>query len=324
VRDDVAVPLQDLTSPAAYGRATSAGDAEREWRPAWSISLGSTLSPLRRGAGDPSLQVVEGTVWWAFHGNGGPVTLALKRVDGVVHARAWGPGGEGALMGLPRMLGAHDDLAGFDASAHPVLAAAFPLTDRWRMLRTDRVLDALVPAILEQRVTGLEARRAWRTLLVRHGSPAPGPTPLRLPPTPQRWARIPSWDWHRAGVDPGRARTVVAAVERASALERLGTRRPAEARAALATLPGIGAWTAAEVAAQAWGDADAVPYGDFHLARDVVWALTGRFDGTDDDLAELLEPWAGHRGRAARLIRMHAGHQPRRGPRATVTDHRRW
>lgn len=322
--DDVAMQPRDAGAGQPSDEDRPA-DARLTWRPPWPIAVRTTLAPLRRGPGDPTLRHVEGTTWWATRCGNGPVTVALEDADGVVRARAWGPGATQALQELPRILGADDDLTGFDPAGHPVMAAAFASTSRWRMLRTERVVDALVPAVLEQRVTGREARRAWRTLVLAHGDAAPGPAPpdLRVAPSARQWAAVPSWDWHVAGVDPGRARTIRVAVERAAALERLTARPPEEARSALATLPGIGVWTAAEVAARAWGDADAVPFGDFHLARDVVWALTGRDDGTDQDLAEALAPWPGHRGRAARLVRMHAGHRPRRGPRATITDHRR-
>lgn len=139
------------------------------------------------------------------------------------------------------------------------------------------------------------------------------------------WTRIPSWAWHRAGVDPGRARTITTAAGRAATLETLSERSPEEASRALQSLPGIGVWTAAEVAVRAWGDRDAVSFGDFHLAGAVVHALTGRMDGDDEQMAELLAPWAGQRARAVRLLQLHLGHAlPRRGPRAPITDHRRW
>jgi len=41
--------------------------------------------------------------------------------------------------------------------------------------RTLAVTEALVPTILEQRVTGGQARRSWRLLVRRLGEPAPGP-----------------------------------------------------------------------------------------------------------------------------------------------------
>ncbi len=332
---------------------------ERRWTPTWPVDLTTTLGVLRHGRGDPTVTIVDGEVWRATRAPGGPVTLHLARQGAEVIARAWGAGAEAELDALPTLLGAGDDPTGFDAAAHPVMAAA----DRrfgpgWRVLRTGRALEALVPAVLEQRVTGREASRAWARLVRQFGEPAPGaPGPvdsggrpgaagsaggagalgpgghritsgvprLVVPPDGPGWERIPSWAWHRAGVDPGRARTIVTAAGRATSIEQLSGRSTEEARRALCALPGIGAWTAAEVGVRAWGDRDAVSFGDFHLARAIVHALTGRTDGDDAQMAELLQPWAGQRARAVRLLQLHAGHTaPRRGPRATITDHRTW
>ncbi len=76
-------------------------------------------------------------------------------------------------------------------------------------------------AVLEQKVTGMQARRSWRTLLQWYGEPAPGPVPpgMRDLPEAATWAAIPSWDWHRAGVDGKRSRTILAAVSAAERLE---------------------------------------------------------------------------------------------------------
>ena len=63
-------------------------------------------------------------------------------------------------------------------------------------------------------------------------------------------------------------------------------------------------------------------YGDFHLAHNVVYALAGETDGTDERMAELLEPWAGHRGRVARLVELSGVSRPARGPRYSPLDHR--
>jgi 3-methyladenine DNA glycosylase/8-oxoguanine DNA glycosylase len=87
-------------------------------------------------------------------------------------------------------------------------------------------------------------------------------------------------------------------------------------------IPGIGVWTSAEVAARALGDADAVSYGDVHVAPNVVYALTGETDGTDERLAELLEPWPGHRGRVVRLVELTGISRPARGPRYSPLDFR--
>jgi 3-methyladenine DNA glycosylase/8-oxoguanine DNA glycosylase len=88
----------------------------------------------------------------------------------------------------------------------------------------------------------------------------------------------------------------------------------------LRTVPGIGVWTAAEVAQRALGDPDAVSFGDYHVAKNVTWALTGEALG-DEEMAELLEPYRGHRFRAQRLLELEAGMRPRRGPRMAPRTH---
>ena len=75
-----------------------------------------------------------------------------------------------------------------------------------------------------------------------------------------------------------------------------------EARRRLTAIPGVGPWSAAEVALVALGDADAVSLGDFHLPHQVCWALAGVPRGDDDTMLELLEPYRGHRGRVLRLL----------------------
>ena len=292
------------------------------------------------------MQVAADQVWRTTRTGQGPATVHYRRCGQDVVVRAWGPGAEMELAAVPEVLGSDDDPQGFAHDAHPVMAAAHRRFGAgWRVIRTGRVLESLVPAILEQRVTGREASASWARLVREFGDPAPGPTgsevsrpggpapadvdrgrpTLLVAPDAPGWARIPSWAWHRAGVDPGHARTITTAALRATTLEALSTRPPAEAAHALRTLPGIGVWTAAEVGVRAWGDRDAVSFGDFHLARVVVHALTGRTDGDDAQMAELLRPWDGQRARAVRLLQLHGGHAlPRRAPRAPITDHRGW
>ncbi len=127
-----------------------------------------------------------------------------------------------------RCLGADDDASGF-APDEPTIAAAHRRMPHLRLGRTGRVLESLIPAVLEQRVSGMDARRAWRALVTKFGEPAPGPAPahMRVPPSADVWRRIPSWEFHRANVDPGRARTMVGCAQRADSLERLSA-RPAQ------------------------------------------------------------------------------------------------
>ena len=300
----------------------------RRWRPGRPVDVRATLGPLRRGGGDPTFRTDPGgTLWRATRSPDGPATLSIRvhRDLGQVEACAWGPGAGWALDGLPDLLGESDDPAGFEP-VHPVVRDTWRRHAGWRVPRTGRVLEALVPAVLEQKVTGGEAFRAFRTLVRRYGERAPGPVDhllggLWVQPDPRTWATIPSWEWHRAGVDLSRSRTAVTAAGSAGRLESLCRAAPAEAAARLRSLPGVGAWTAAEVGQRALGDADAVSVGDFHLAKLVGWVLVGeRVD--DDAMLELLEPYRGHRYRAVRMIELCGHSYPRHGPRFAGRDHR--
>ena len=304
------------------------GTVRREWRPGRTVDVRRTLAPLSRGRYDPTFRTTpDGAVWRTMLTPDGPATqrIASRPAEAVVVGESWGAGAAWAADRLPAALGADDDVTGFDPGRHPLLA------DMWRRhgssVRTPAVgtvFEMLVPAVIEQRVTSREARRAWATLVRRHGEDAPGPAPpgMRVQPSPHEWGRVPSWSWHRAGVEATRWTTVARAATVAPALERSVDLPPGEARERLRRIPGVGRWTAAEVAQRALGDADAVSFGDFHLARDVVYALTGRTDGTDEHLAELLDPWPGHRGRVVRLVGLSGVRRPRRGPRYSPHDFR--
>lgn len=192
-----------------------------------------------------------------------------------------------------------------------------------RLCRTGLVLESLIPAILEQKVTSDEAYRAWRLLLRDFGTPAPGPAEgMRVAPSAREWALIPSWEWHRAGVDPKRAATIQRAVRLAPRLEQAAQMASAEAFARLTAVPGIGEWTAAETLQRSNGDPDAVSVGDFHLPNIVGWALAGRPRSDDADLLALLAPYAPHRHRVCRLIALTGLRPPRYGPRLAPNDHR--
>ncbi|MDT7539772.1 MAG: hypothetical protein QOI82_3357 [Actinomycetota bacterium] len=294
------------------------------WRPRLPVDVARTLEPLRRGTGDPTHRVErDGGVWRTTRTATGAATYRLtQRGLHEVHCTAWGPGAEQAVAGIADLLGGRDDPTGFDP-AHPLLRETAARHPGLRIPRSGRVLESLVPSVLEQKVTGQEARAAWRWLLRKYAEVAPGPAPqgMRVPPPADVWRRIPSWDWHRAGVDPRRAQTVMRAAQVAGRLEEAVGMPRDEATARLRAVPGIGVWTAAEVAQRALGDSDAVSFGDYHLPSFVGWALTGK-PVDDDGMAVLLEPYRPHRYRAIRLLECSGFAMPRFGPRMTIQDHR--
>ncbi|WP_185064715.1 DNA glycosylase family protein [Pseudonocardia eucalypti] len=299
---------------------------ERTWQPDYPLDLAGLLAPLRRGKGDPTLRFdpPAGTCWRAATTEGGPATMALRRSsDGTVHATAWGPGAQIMLDGLPALLGAHDDDSGFVAH-HPLVAEARRRMPGLRLGTSGRVWDVLLPAVLEQKVTGVEARRSFRELCRRFGTPAPGPAGemgLRVPPTPDAVRAIPDWEWHRAGVDSARRRALLAAAAVAHRLERAVTLGGSGGRELLRRVPGIGVWTAAEVAQRAWGDPDAVSVGDFHIPSVVGWALVGR-PLDDAGMLAVLAPYAPQRQRAVRYVEASGFSRPRFGPRYAAKDYR--
>lgn len=303
--------------------STPPPDAERTWRPSWPCPVGVVLRPGRRGAGDPTFRTdPDGTVWRGLRTPEGTVTLRVAPDDGDVRAAAWGPGAAWAVEQLPAMLGAEDDPTGFEPR-HPVLAAAHRLHPHWRLGRSGLVMESLVPAVIEQKVTGQEAFAGFRMLVRRFGEPAPGPGADRdvfVQPSPERIRMIPSWEWLRMHIDPARSRTLVQAARVAPALERTVGLDAEEVDRRLRSLPGVGVWTSAEVRFRAHGDADAVSFGDYHIAKNVGWALTG--EAVDDaGMAELLEPYRPHRHRVQRLVELAGLGRPRRGPRMAPRRH---
>lgn len=299
---------------------------EIEYRPDAPVDLRRAVLYQRRGPGDPTMTTAGAVIWRASRTPDGVSTVALRqRIGGAIRVAAWGPGAEWALGQLPALCGASDDRGDFDASQHPLIADAHHRHPDLRIGRTDLVFDALVSAIFEQKVTGLQAFGAWRRIVTAHGERAPGPTPKPMfaPPTIEQWRHIPSWSWHKAGLEPPQARTIVDAARRGDTVVRAAeaAQTGAERDRVFTSLRGVGLWTSAEARIRAFGDPDAVSVGDYHLAHEVGYALTGhRVD--DDGMLELLEPWVGQRQRVIRLIETTGLREPRRGPRLSPEDHR--
>ena len=316
---------------------------ERTFVSPLAVDLRATLGIHRRGPGDPTLRFSrDGSAWRASRTPDGPVTLRLGPHGGpdggagsaggagtTIRVQAWGPGAAWAIEQAPELVGATEDpgaVAAFGAlvvaTGPPLLRTLLTRYHAIRMGRTRRVLEALVPAIIEQKVTGDEAHTAFVGLVRRHGEPAPGPwegegrpAQLRVPPAPEVLAGLPGYAYHPIGLERRRADAIRGAAGRAARIEECADLPLADAYARLRAIPLVGPWTAAEVGLRAFGDPDAVSVGDFHLAHAICWALAGEERGTDERMLELLVPYAGHSARVIRLVEAAGIRAPRRGPR---------
>lgn len=311
------------------------------------ISLAHTLKPLQRGTGDPTTQLRKDGFWTALCPNS-PTVLwiqppASTTQPTTVTAHAFGSAPEAleqVLAGVPQLLGVDESaLQGWAEFAQALQA------DAWRGLLPSAVIRAhhehpglrlpatsdlvgeLFRVVLEQKVTHDQARASWRWLVRSYGTPAPqvpltGAPRLMVPPSASRVWQIPSWSWHRGGVQPPLARTMTVVASRADTLATLGqTVSIDELASRLTALPGIGPWTVAETLQRTHGAADLVSVGDYHLAHHVGEALIGR-RVDDHQMLELLAPFAGHRHRVVRLIHLSGLRFSRFGPKLAPMDFR--
>lgn len=280
------------------------------------LDLFSTLAPIGLG---PSLRIDKTDVWRATRTPEGPATVHLRRGPETIELEAWGPGATWAAAQAPSLCGEHDDASGFQPQ-HRLIADLYRRNPGLRLPTTMAVFEALVPAVLEQKVTTIEAKAGYRALIDALGEPAPGPVRLKLPPSSQVLARTPYWTFHRFGVERRRAVIIIEAARSAKRLEEITTMDLVSAYRRLDAFPGIGLWTAAKVASVALGDPDAVPVGDYHLPHTVGYALEGTPRSSDERMLELLDQFRGHRARVIRLLTVAGIGAPRFGPRKPLRD----
>jgi 3-methyladenine DNA glycosylase/8-oxoguanine DNA glycosylase len=298
--------------------------------------FGGTVAALAMSQHDPCVRVADGGFWWATRTPAGPATLNLRREGRQLVAAGHGAGAEWVLDRADAVAGLRDDVNGFTdlAARHPVVARLARAHAGLRLPATGRIFQRVLRAVLEQKVTGKEAYRGYAAT-VRHfhkasgGEPAPGPLAnLLLPPDPAAVAATPYWVFHPFGIEQRRADALCRAAAVADRLEEAIDATEATRR--LTAIIGIGAWTAAEVVRIAFGDPDAVSVGDYHIPHMVAWVLAGearagsresapgRLSPADRRMLELLEPFAGHRGRVCALLKYGGPAAPRFGPRMPI------
>lgn len=296
----------------------------RRFRVPTPLDLPRTLGPLRHGARDATVRLGPRGMVRASRTPDGPVTLRLDLRADEIEAEAWGPGADWALEQAPRLVGVDDDVSDFDPARHPAVARAARARPGLRIGASGRIDDLLVPTILGQKVTAAEAFRAWWAMIRAWGSDAPGPYDLRLPPSPAEIASHPYEDFHPFSIERKRADIIRRACSRFSRLQEAVDLPREDAYRRLTVLPGLGPWTAGILMRTAMGDPDAVEIGDFHIPNAICWNLAGEPRGDDARMLELLEPFAGHRGRVVRLVTSALGKAPAYGPKVRVGDIRRY
>lgn len=288
-------------------------ELKRTFSPPGPLDLRRTLAAV--GVKDRS----DGAIWWTVEVPTGPASLALGNGDSGIQVGGWGSGADEAMERVPRLLGFDDDPESFQPG---------PLRDLHlrslglRLGATGAVFDAVAPAVLAQVVTSAEAKSSYRKLVQTFGRPAPGPRPeLRLPPAAATIAALGYEELHPLGIEHKRARVLIEAARRAKRLDEIVLMDRDDAYRRLTAVAGIGVWTAAWVMAEAWGDRDAVPVGDYNLPSMVTWALRRQRKGTDEEMLELLEPYRPQRRRAILLLKQSGVKAPRRGPKTPVRKH---
>ena len=205
-------------------------------RPRLPVDLRLTLGPLRRGPRDPTMLVDKAGAWWrATRTPQGPATARYSAEGDGIRVAAWGPGGGWCLEAAAELLGSRDSLDGFSPTGLVgELHRHFP---GLRIPRSQAVFEALLPSILEQKVTGREAHDAFAAIVRAWGEPAPGPARLRLQPSPDALAATPYWAFHPLGVERKRTSAIQLAASRARRVEETVAMPAPDAHRRLQALP---------------------------------------------------------------------------------------
>lgn len=268
----------------------------------------------------------------AEQGPDGPLVLEVRPSGDRLVLGVWGAAttspadADRALVAARRWAGLEDDATGFLDLVVPneVLRRTVSRLGTPVLGALPRAAESFGRAVLGQLVQGLEAGRSTAEMVAMTGQPTS--QGLWAYPSRQALGRTPAHDLRRCGICLRSAGALHRFVVSEHRFEQLyADRRWQVLDDHLRRLPGVGVWTAAETRLYL-GDADAVSYGDYHIPALVGWALGERTE-TDEAMAELLAPYAPHRGRVIRLLELAAARglvavKPRRGPRRPLSAHR--
>lgn len=287
----------------------------------WPFELKGSLQGLRTGSRDPTTRIRRVPGGWSFERASrtpdGPGTLQIVQQDHELRCRAWGDGAAWMLDAVPDLVGRRDDPASFQPESR-FFWDLHRRSEGLRLSHYPRVVEQLVPVVLQQLVTFQEAQRGFALLVRRHGEPAPGPLELMLQPSARTLTRLSLAAFTPLGILLKQAKTVQRVASRAARLEEAAHMDADACARRLTALPGIGPWTAGTLMLRGLGHADAVPIGDYHLPNQVAWVLAKEPRADDRRMLELLEPLRPHRGRAALLLMRSGISAPQYGPKMAI------
>lgn len=258
-----------------------------------------TFSLQRLGPYDPTAELTGDCLRKAFFYRGEPVAVEVCRADRGLEVSAYGSFAGELLAETVCGLLQDDRYAAFATDDTGVLRLHRSLPGL-RLLRVPWLYDMTCSAILQQRIRTVDAMRDWRRISKRWGSEAP--LGLWAFPPAEVLAAVPRFSLQSLGIDAQRSQALLS-FARESKLVRFKPEMDfPELRQFLLRVPGVGAWTTETVLGYGAGDVDAAIPKDLHLPRVVCYALAGEFQGTDERMMELLEPFRGHRFRIIRLL----------------------
>lgn len=274
--------------------------------------LGHTLAGLKLGSRDPSMRMGAGNVQMCFSTPDGPVSVGAEQ-NTELHVACMGPGASWVEPRLAGLFGLLDDASTFrprgklQRLARQKPGAYLP--------RFPVIFPGLMQIVLRQLVSYQDAFRNWRAMVERYGLKAPGTFGLLLPPTVERLRKMSYADLMVCGVLPRQARLILRLAHCADRLEKAAMTGPAVLTRELRTIPGIGDWTISNLLGTVMGQADAVIIGDYSLPHTVIYFFTGAHRGDDQQMLQLLAPYAGHRFRVINMLMQSLIRAPRHGPR---------
>ena len=141
----------------------------------------------------------------------------------------------------------------FFESLPPRVQQAWRQNPGLRLSASGQLDRQMLNAIVEQRITQTEAFRTLGWILQKYGSPAPStglghqPEGMRVYPSARTLTTIPTWDWHRAGVDKSRYDAVYAYARSAESLKNIAAEGDVALLArSLHTVRGVGPWSISE------------------------------------------------------------------------------